>query len=71
MKVTQKGNTTIVKDTNDDLTILVTNLTNQYKTFESQNLIIDISNHKNLIDSLFEKKEDAEFAISAVFCGIS
>ena len=48
MKVTQKGNSTIIKDTIGDLSILVTNLTNQYKTFESQNLIVDISNHKNL-----------------------
>ena len=48
MKVTQKGNITIIKDTIDDLTILVTNMSNQYKTFESQNLIIDISNYRNL-----------------------
>ena len=48
MKVIKKGNNTIIKDTTNDLSVLVTNLTQQYKTFESQNLIIDISNYKNI-----------------------
>lgn len=48
MKVIKKGNNTIIKDTTNDLLALVTNLTQQYKTFESQNLIIDISNYKNI-----------------------
>jgi hypothetical protein len=43
MKVHQKGNITIIKDSNSDLDTFVTNLTNQYKTFEGQNLIIDLS----------------------------
>ncbi len=48
MKVHQKGNATIIKDSNNDFESFVTNLKNQYKTFESQNLIIDISTYRGL-----------------------
>lgn len=48
MKVHQKGNITIIKDSNSDLETFVYNLTNQFKTLESQNLIIDISSYRGL-----------------------
>ena len=40
MKVTEKGHTTIIKDSNDHLGELIAKLTHEIKTFKSQNLII-------------------------------
>lgn len=48
MKVEQKGNTCIIKHTQDDLTAFLMKLTHEHKTFEKCNLIIDISRHKEL-----------------------
>lgn len=48
MKVHQKGNATIIKDSNSNLDALVINLNNQIKTFEDQNLIIDLSAYHGL-----------------------
>lgn len=48
MKVEQKGHTTIIKDTNDDLMVFLMKLTHEHKTFEGNNLIVDITNHKSL-----------------------
>jgi hypothetical protein len=48
MKVQQKGHTSIIKDTHDDLSALVTHLTHQYEQFKTQNLIIDISHYRGL-----------------------
>jgi hypothetical protein len=48
MKVHQKGNTTIIKDSNSNLDAFVVNLNNQIKTFEGQNLIIDLSAYHGL-----------------------
>ncbi len=48
MKVEQKDNCTIIKDTQGDLVSFLMKLTHEFKTFESQNLIIDISAYKNL-----------------------
>lgn len=51
MKVEQKSNYTIIKDTQGDLVAFVMKLTHEFKSFENHNLIIDISSHKNLSSS--------------------
>lgn len=48
MKVEQKGHTTIIKDTNEDLMGFLMKITHEYKSFENSNLIIDITQHKSL-----------------------
>jgi hypothetical protein len=48
MKVEQKGHTTILKDTNGDLMVFLMKITHEYKSFEKNNLIIDITHHKSL-----------------------
>jgi hypothetical protein len=48
MKVEQKGHTTIIKDTSDDLMVFLMKLTHEYKTFEDKNIIVDITDHKAL-----------------------
>ena len=48
MKVEQKGHTTIVKDNQGNAEALLMKLTHEHKTFEKQNLIVDISSDKNL-----------------------
>jgi hypothetical protein len=48
MKVDQKGHTVIIKDTQGDLVSFLMKVTHEYKTFEKHNIIIDISQHKNL-----------------------
>ena len=48
MKVDQKGHTVTIKDTQGDFTSFLTKVTDQYKTFEKQNIIIDLLYHKDL-----------------------
>jgi len=48
MKVEAKGHTTIIRETEGDLVAFLMKLTHEYKTFEKQHLIIDISHLKNL-----------------------
>jgi anti-anti-sigma regulatory factor len=48
MKVELKGHTTIIKDTNADLTVFLMKLTHEHKSFENNNLIIDLTQHKSL-----------------------
>jgi hypothetical protein len=48
MKVEQKGHTVIVKDTQGDLDSFRLKLTNEYKTFQKSNIIVDISKYKTL-----------------------
>jgi hypothetical protein len=43
MKVDQKGHTTIIKDTQGDFSAFLEKVTQQFKTFEKQNVIIDLS----------------------------
>lgn len=43
MRVETKGHTTIIKDTQEGLTAFLMKLTHEYKTFEKQNLVIDLS----------------------------
>ena len=42
MKVDQKGHIISIKDTQGDFTSFLTKVTQQYKSFENHNLIIDL-----------------------------
>lgn len=46
MKVDQKGHTTIIKDTQNNVAAFVEKLTNEYHAFQNQNLILDVSQDK-------------------------
>jgi hypothetical protein len=46
MKVDQKGHTTIIKDTQNNVEAFVEKINNAYNTFQGQNLILDISHDK-------------------------
>jgi hypothetical protein len=48
MKVEDKGNTTIVKDTQGNAEAFLMKLTHEHKTFESRNVILDITSDKAL-----------------------
>ena len=48
MKVEQKGHTTIIRDTQGDLTAFLMKLTHEYKSFSKYNLIIDLSDSKDV-----------------------
>ena len=48
MKVEKKGKTVSIKDTQGDLVSFLMKVTHEYKTFEKQNIIIDISLHKSM-----------------------
>jgi hypothetical protein len=57
MKVIQKGHTSILKETEASINDFIEKISNQYTTFEKQNLILDISNYsiQNKEMALFEK----------------
>ena len=48
MKVEQKGHTVTIKDTQGDLDSFRLKLTNEYKSFQKHNIIIDIRMYKSL-----------------------
>lgn len=48
MKVEKKLHTVIIKDTQGDLVSFLTKITQEYKTFEKQNIIINISFYKEV-----------------------
>ena len=48
MKVDHKGNTTIIKDTQNDLGAFVHKITKDYHVFQNQNIILDLSHTKSL-----------------------
>ena len=48
MKIDQKEHTVTIRDTQGDLTSFLTKVTDQYKTFESQNILIDLNMYKDL-----------------------
>ncbi|OXA85540.1 ribonuclease Z [Flavobacterium hercynium] len=50
MKVDQKGHTVTIKNTQGDFNSFLENVTQQYKTFEKQNIIIDLLADSNLTD---------------------
>jgi hypothetical protein len=51
MKVDQKGHTVTIKDTQGDINSFLEKVTQQFKTFEKQNIIIDLSADANLSES--------------------
>jgi hypothetical protein len=48
MKVEDKGNAIIVKDTQGNAEAFLMKFTHEHKTFESRNLILDLSSDENL-----------------------
>lgn len=48
MKVDTKGHTTTIKDTQGDLMGFVMKVTHEYKTFQNENLIIDLTHYADL-----------------------
>jgi hypothetical protein len=48
MKVEQKGHTTIIKDTQGDIQNFLNKLTHEQGSFNSQNLILDVTHDKNV-----------------------
>ncbi|MCD9576617.1 ribonuclease Z [Flavobacterium soyae] len=51
MKVDQKGHTVTIKDTQGDFNGFVEKVTQQFKTFEKQNIIIDLSSDSELTEN--------------------
>ena len=51
MKVEQKGHTTVLKHTLNNVEAFVEKITNQYHEFQTQNLILDLSQAKEVSDS--------------------
>ncbi|MES2544168.1 MAG: ribonuclease Z [Bacteroidota bacterium] len=43
MKVDTKGHTTIIKDTESNIAAFLEKINSQYKSFQNQNLILDVS----------------------------
>jgi hypothetical protein len=50
MKVDQKGHTVTIKDTQGDVNAFLEKVTQQFKTFEKQNIIIDLSSDKEITE---------------------
>jgi hypothetical protein len=48
MKVEHKGHTVTIKDTQGNLESFLNKLTHEYKTFEKENMIIDLSHYLEL-----------------------
>lgn len=48
MKVDQKGHTTIIKDTQNNVEAFIGKITNQYHVFQTQNLILDVSHDTSI-----------------------
>jgi hypothetical protein len=48
MKVSEKGHTVTLKDTQGDFSSFLRKITQQYKTFATLNMIIDLSQHDDL-----------------------
>lgn len=55
MKVDQKKHSVIIKDTQGDFTSFLMKVTHQYKTFQKDNIVIDLLYHNDL--SLNEIKQ--------------
>ena len=51
MKVDQKGHTVTIKDTQGDFNGFVEKVTQQFKTFEKQNIVIDLTSDSNLSEN--------------------
>jgi hypothetical protein len=48
MKVTTKGHTIIIKDTEGDITAFLDKINSQYNSFKEHNLVLDISQDKSV-----------------------
>ena len=48
MKVDKKGHTTTLRNTQGDCQAFLEKITNQYTTFQTQNLILDLSKDKTI-----------------------
>lgn len=48
MKVEQKGHTTTIKDTQGNIQSFLEKVSNEHNTFKNQNLILDVSQDKNV-----------------------
>jgi hypothetical protein len=48
MKVDQKGHTVTIKDTQGDFNSFLEKVTQQYKTFEKHNIVIDLTAYSSL-----------------------
>ncbi len=48
MKVDQKGHTTIIKDTEGNSNVFLQKITDQYNSFKTANLILDITQDKTI-----------------------
>lgn len=51
MKVDQKGHTVTIKDTQGDVNSFLEKVTQQFKTFEKQNIIIDLSSNSEISEN--------------------
>jgi len=51
MKVDQKGHTVTIKDTQGDVNAFLEKVTQQFKTFEKQNIIIDLSSNSEISEN--------------------
>ena len=66
MKVTTKGHTIIIKDTEGNIVTFLEKINNQYNSFKEHNLILDISHDKSVdvksiaIFSVLAKKHKKE-----------
>jgi hypothetical protein len=61
MKVDQKGHTTTIKDTQNNVKDFVGKIMNEYHVFQNQNLILDVLHNKTLaITDLVHFKELAK-----------
>ena len=58
MKVDQKGHTTIIKDTQNNVASFVQKVTNEYHAFQSQNLILDLSHDKTFATKDLDQFKD-------------
>jgi len=54
MKVDQKGHTVTIKDTQGDVNAFLEKVTQQFKTFEKHNIIIDLSSDSKLSENDLE-----------------
>lgn len=75
MKVDQKGHTVTIKDTQGDFNSFLEKVTQQYKTFEKHNIIIDLMAHSELSEndvklflplSKLQKKAKKSFVVVVV-----
>ena len=48
MKVDQKGNTSIIRNTQGDCVVFLDKVTSQYATFKDQNIILNMSDVKDI-----------------------